>query len=76
MPAWTLEQAKQHLASWLEADAACATGQSYRIGTRSLTRADVSEIAERISFWKREVEKLSSGRRGGARVMRVVPRDL
>lgn len=76
MPAWTLEQAKQHLASWLEADAACATGQSYKIGTRSLTRADVSEIAERIRFWKREVDKLSSGRRCGVRVMRVVPRDL
>lgn len=76
MPAWTLEDAKHHLALWLEADAACATGQSYKIGTRSLTRADVAEIRERISFWRREVEKLSSRRKGGSRVMRVVPRDL
>lgn len=76
MPAWTLEQAKQHLQTWLEADAACATGQSYKIGTRSLTRANVSEIAERIRFWRREVEKLSNKRKGSARVMRVVPRDL
>lgn len=76
MPAWTLKEAKQHLAAWLEADAALATSQSYRIGTRNITRANAAEVKERIAFWRKEVARLESGRRGGARVMRVVPRDL
>ena len=61
---WTLEEARKNLAIWLEAERAVATGQSYRIGTRSLTRANLSEI------------RLSCGRKSGVRVMRIVPRDL
>ncbi len=76
MPAWTLAEAKTHLADWLEADAATATSQSYKVGTRTLTRADAGHIAERINFWRREVERLESGRKSGARVLRGVPRDL
>jgi uncharacterized small protein (DUF1192 family) len=73
---WTLEQAKTHLQAFLEAEIAVATGQSYRIGSRSLTRANLSEIKERINFWKNEVERLESGRPKGIRQMRVVIRDL
>lgn len=76
MPAWTLQEAKTSLALWLEAEAAVATGQSYKIGTRSLTRADLSQIADRIKFWRNEVERLECGRKPGARVFRGVPRDL
>lgn len=76
MPSWTLEEAKNMLASWIEAEVAVSTGQSYRIGTRQLERANLKEIADRINFWRREVERLEAGRRPGARVMRVVPRDL
>lgn len=73
---WTLEEAKQNLQAWLEAERAVATGQSYRIGTRSLTRANLREIKERISFWRSEIDRLCSGRGAGVRVMRIVPRDL
>lgn len=73
---WTLEEARENLAIWLEAERAVATGQSYRIGTRSLTRANLSEITERIRFWRGEVSRLSCGRKSGVRVMRIVPRDL
>ena len=76
MPAWTLEDAQRHLDLWLEADAALATGQSYKIGSRSLTRSNSEEIAERISFWRKEVSRLEAGRKRGARVFRAVPRDL
>lgn len=76
MASWTLEQAKQHLQVWLDADIALATGKEYRLGSRTLTRADAAEIAERIRYWSREVSRLEAGRRGGARVIRVVPRDL
>ena len=74
--AWiTIEEARENLKMWLEAERAVATGQSYRIGTRQLTRANLSDITERIAFWRNELEKLESGRTG-ARVLRAVPRDL
>lgn len=74
---WTLTEAKDMLAKWLEAESSItAGGQSYKVGTRALTRADLSEISKRIQFWRNEVERLTAGRKAGARVMRVVPRDL
>lgn len=75
MAAWTLKEARAQLAMWLEADAAVATSQSYRIGTRQLTRADAQAILSRIKFWRAEVERLERCGRG-ARVLRAVPRDL
>ena len=75
MAAWTLAQAQEHLAAWMAADEACAAGQSYAIGSRSLTRSNASEITKKITFWRNEVEKLQQGVAGGVRVMRIVPRD-
>ena len=52
--------------------------QSYTIGSRSLTKADLSEIGERIKYWTNEVSRLENieARGGRNRVFRVVPRDL
>jgi len=75
MPSWTLAEAQAHLAAWLAADLAVASGQAYTIGSRTLTRADAGRIAERIAFWRRQVEQLESGR-SGVRVVRAVPRDV
>ena len=47
----TLDEAREHLKIWLDAEKAVATGQSYKIGTRSLTRANLSDIADRIKYW-------------------------
>lgn len=71
----TLEQAQQHLDTWLAADLALATSESYRIGNQTLTRANWKAVKGRIQYWSDMVDKLSSGRRG-ARVIRVLPRDL
>lgn len=71
----TLERAKLHLEAWLAAELATSTGQSYTIGSRTLTRAHISEIRKQIAYWQGQVNQLSTGRKG-ARVMRVVPRDL
>ncbi|MCL6456502.1 MAG: DUF6148 family protein [Gorillibacterium sp.] len=76
MGAWTLQEARQHLQAWMNAELAVSTGQRYRIGTRELTRADLGEITKRIQFWSNEVTRLEKGRESGARVLRVVPRDL
>ena len=68
----TIDEARANLKMWLDAERAVASGQSYKIGTRSLTRASLSDIAARIKYWR---DKLENGRKG-ARVMRAVPRDL
>ena len=73
---WTLDVAKTHLQAFLDAELAVATGQSYKIGSRSLTRADLSEIKERIKFWSNEVERLEAGRKKGISAYRAVIRDL
>ena len=71
----SIEEARTTLRMWLEAERAVATGQSYRIGTRSLTRANLADIRESIQFWRREIAKLES-KHTVARVFRAVPRDL
>ncbi len=72
----TLKDARARLQMWLEAEAAVATGQSYKIGSRSLTRASLSDIRQQINFWRNEIAKLENGRGSGARVFRAVPRDF
>jgi hypothetical protein len=73
MAAITLLQAQTALAAWLTADAAVATGQSYQIGDRQLTRAHAAEITAKIEYWSAKVEDLSaaSAGRSRARSMRV-----
>ncbi len=72
MPSWTLEQARQHLKAWTDADLALATGKEYSIGSKRLTRANSAEVAERIAFWSREIQRLN-GRFKRSR--RVIPID-
>ena len=75
MPWITIEEARENLTMWLCAERDISTGQSYKIGTRSLSRADLSMVASRIAFWRNEIEKLENGQRG-LRVVRAVPRDF
>lgn len=69
-----LERAKLHLNAWLDAELAVSSGQSYSIGSRSLTRANLTEIRKQIQFWRNEVAKLNGS--GRKRVKRYVLRDL
>lgn len=73
-----LETAREHLSAWLSAELEVATCQSYTIGSRSLTRANLSEIRKQIDYWNNEVARLESleKHRGRSRVFRAVPRDL
>jgi len=73
---WTLQQAQEHLADWLQADTACSNSQSYTIGNRTLTRSHLAEIAKRIVFWRAECDRLANGRGPGARVIRAIPVDV
>lgn len=66
----TLTQAEAHLTEWLNADIAVASGQSYSIAGRVLTRANAAEIRENITFWDNHVKRLT---RGGIRVRGATP---
>ena len=66
----TLEQAEAKLTAWMSADDAVASGQSYSISGRSLTRADAKEIRDNIIFWDKQVKRLT---RGGIRVTGGTP---
>ena len=76
MSAITLEQAQSHLASWMQADEAVSQGQEYSIGGRSLKRVDSKTITDKIKFWSNQCERLQGGRKGGLRVMRIMPLDI
>lgn len=58
-----LQEAKDSLAAWKKASIALATGKSYQINGRSLTRANASEIKDMLLFWQNEVNRLIGGRR-------------
>ena len=78
MAAITLETAKKHLEMWLEAESEVAINQSYTIGGKSFTRANLGEIRRQIEYWSNKVQALENiaKRKGRNRVYRVVPRDL
>ena len=73
-----LEKAQKHLDAWLEAELTVTTGQSYTIGSRALTRANLTEIRNAIDYWNKKVIGLENAKKAGSRnrVRRVVPRDL
>ncbi len=74
----TKETAQKHLDAWLEAELVVTTGQSYTIGSRNLTRANLTEIRNAIDYWNNKVKALETVEKNGGRnkVRRVVPRDL
>ena len=68
---------EQKLHTWLAAEDAVATGQSYQMGTHSLTRAHLKQIREQIEYWgKKLAEAEAEEQRGGRnRILQFVPRD-
>ena len=74
----TKETAQKHLDAWLEAELVVTTGQSYTIGSRNLTRANLTEIRNAIDYWNNKVKALETVEKNGGRnkVRRAVPRDL
>lgn len=68
----------EKLNTWLACEEAIATGQSYQIGTRMLTRADLKQVREEMEYWagklaEAEAEEKSGGRN---RMYHFVPRDV
>lgn len=78
MAVFSKKLCQQKLQTWLDAEEAIATGQSYQIGTRMLTRADLKQVREQMEYWagklaEAEAEESNGGRN---RAYRFVPRDL
>lgn len=50
MAVFSKELCSKKLNTWLAAEEAVATGQSYQIGTRMLTRADLKQIRAQMEY--------------------------
>lgn len=74
----TLETAKRHLDAWLDAEIAVTNAQSYTIGSRVMTKANLAEIRKTIDYWNTKVIELENIKKHGGRnrAYRAVPRDL
>lgn len=71
----TLDQAQAQLDTWMAALSTIAErGQSYTVntggGSRTLTRANLREVQEQVTYWDTQCKRLS---RGGMRVRGAVP---
>ena len=74
-----LDVRKKALEATEAAYIALLTGQvqSYTIGTRNLTRLNLSELKETISTLEKEIDELEAVLRGGSRrkAVGIIPRD-
>jgi hypothetical protein len=75
MPRMTLAEAQAMYKLWTDAEIALATGQSYSIAGRSLTRVDMSTVLERKKYYGRICSELETGRRR-SKVRSITPFDL
>ena len=73
-----LKIAQKHLDAWLEAEMAVTNAQSYTIGSRTMTKANLAEIRKAIEYWSNKVAELENLQKHGGRnrAYRAVPRDL
>lgn len=68
----TRAEAEEQLRDWLAASKAVSKAQSYSVAGKTMTKADAEVIRENITYWNKEVKRLS---RGGIRVRGATPSD-
>lgn len=59
MSIWTKEELQEQIKAYKEALLACSSGKSYSIGSRSLTRSDIPQILETLSYFEAELNKIN-----------------
>lgn len=72
MAIFSLAELDEMLADWKQALRSCSSGQSYTIGTRSLSRADLPEIRETLKWLYSERTAMVNG--DGCQAMIVTAR--
>lgn len=68
----TLAQAQAQLDTYLAAETAVLSSQSYEIAGRKLTRADLETIQRGVALWNGRVVALSNAARGRSRSRTIV----
>lgn len=78
MAVFSKELCKRKLDIWLAAEERVATGQSYQIGTKMLTRADLKAIRAEMEYWAAKLAEAEAEEKAGGRnrMYRFCPRDL
>lgn len=78
MAIFSKELCRQKLNTWLAAEEAVATGQSYQIGSRMLTRADLKQIRSEMEYWAEKLAQAEAEEKTGGRnrAYRAVIRDV
>lgn len=66
--------AENRLLLYLRAEEAILSGQSYKIGDRELTRANLKDVVSAINSLKKEIGELNTILKGRSRVKIVRPR--
>ena len=66
MAVFSKELCSKKLNTWLAAEEAVATGQSYQIGTRMLTRADLKQIRAQMEYWAAKLAEAEAAETTGA----------
>lgn len=67
---------RERLNKYLDAEEKVLNGQSYSIGGRTLTRANLKEISDGITLWAsrlKQAELDEATGKSGIRMMRVIP---
>lgn len=67
MAVFSEELCRQKLNTWLAAEESIATGQSYQIGTRTLTRANLKEVREEMEYWGKKLAEAKAEESAGGR---------
>lgn len=71
MSAISLATAESRLVLWLDAEASIALGQSVQSEGRTLTRANLAEVRQQISYWEERVNRATRGT-GRTSIQRVI----
>lgn len=66
---------KERLELYYAAERRILEGQSYKLGSRELTMANLKEVQDKIKELENDIEKLESFGTTKRKVYKVVPRD-
>lgn len=78
MAIFSVKICQEKLNTWLAAEESIATGQSYQIGTRMLTRADLDDVRKEMEYWAGKLAEAEAQEKNGGRnrLYRFVARDV